>query len=162
MLQVGQIWPIEGSVLRVGSRRYTGRNLAKSRPWPKLSDALDPLTSVAYHQSIRPRPPVPWPSLGHNYGKGSTAAMAMIELTLVGRPEEGIPNIETAISLNPRHPRIHLFRTLLARAHLDAHHYEEAADQARQTIQRGRVYLDEHLILASALGHLGRGAEDVD
>ena len=80
-------------------------------------------------------------------------------LTLVGRPEEGIPNIETAISLNPRHPRIHLFRMLLARAHLDAHHYEEAADQARQTIQRGRVYLDEHLILASALGHLGRGAE---
>ena len=80
-------------------------------------------------------------------------------LTLVGRPEEGISHIEMAISLNPRHPRIHLYRALLARAHLDAHHYEDAADQARQTVQRGRVYLDEHLILASALGHLGRGAE---
>ncbi len=47
----------------------------------------------------------------------------------------------------------------LARAHLDANRYEEAADQARQVVRRGRVYLDEHLTLASALGHLGRSEE---
>ena len=80
-------------------------------------------------------------------------------LVLAGRPKEGILHNETALRLNPRHPRIHLYRALLARAYLDAHQYEGSADQARQTIQRGRVYLDEHLTLASALGHLDRSAE---
>ncbi len=82
-------------------------------------------------------------------------------LALAGRPEEGVLVMQTGIRLNPRHPRVHLHRALLARAHLDAHQYEEAADQARQAIQRGRVYLDEHLTLASALGHLGRGEEAI-
>jgi adenylate cyclase len=80
-------------------------------------------------------------------------------LALAGRPEDGVPVMQAGLRLNPRHPRIHLHRALLARAHLDAHQYEEAADQARQVIQRGRVYLDEHLTLASALGHLGRADE---
>ena len=80
-------------------------------------------------------------------------------LMLAGRPEDSIPYLETSIRLNPRHPRVHLYQAILARAHLDAHQYEEAADQARQAIQRGRVYSDEHLTLASALGHLGRSKE---
>ena len=80
-------------------------------------------------------------------------------LTLAGRPEEGVRYLTNSIRLNPRYPRVHLFRALLARAHLDAHQYEEARDHARQAIQRGRVYLDEHLTLASALGHLGRRDE---
>jgi len=67
--------------------------------------------------------------------------------------------MKTGISLNPRHPRIHIRGAQLARAHLDANQYEEAADQARQVVRRGRVNLDEHLTLASALGHLGRSEE---
>ena len=42
---------------------------------------------------------------------------------------------------------------------MDARQYEEAADQARKVVERGRVHLDEHLTLASALGHLGRSEE---
>ncbi len=80
-------------------------------------------------------------------------------LTLAGRPEEGAPYLETGIRLNPRHPRVHIFRALLARAYLDAHRYQEAADQARQAVLRGGTFADGHLTLASALGHLGRGDE---
>ena len=47
----------------------------------------------------------------------------------------------------------------LSRAFLDLKQYEAAAEQARETIRIGSVYLDERLILASALGHLGRAEE---
>ena len=80
-------------------------------------------------------------------------------LLLSGRPAEALKFMKTGMNLNPRHPRIHIRGAQLARAHLDAHQYEEAADQARQVVRRGRVYLDEHLMLASALGHLGRCEE---
>ncbi len=80
-------------------------------------------------------------------------------LILAGRPEEGAHHLETAISLNARHPRVYIYRALLARAYLDAHQYEEAADQARQAVHRGGAFADGHLILASALGHLGRADE---
>jgi adenylate cyclase len=80
-------------------------------------------------------------------------------LILAGRPEEGLHYLETAVRLNARHPRIYIYRANLARAYLDAHQYEEAADQARQAVHRGGVFLDGHLILASALGHLGRADE---
>jgi adenylate cyclase len=80
-------------------------------------------------------------------------------LLLSGRPEEAVNYIKTSLNLNPRHPRIHIRGAQLARAYLDANQYEEAADQARQVVRRGRVYLDEHVTLASALGHLGRSEE---
>jgi adenylate cyclase len=80
-------------------------------------------------------------------------------LTLAGQHEEGVHELKISIRLNPRHPRIHLYQAHLARAHLDAGQYEEAADQARKVVERGRVYFDEYLILASALGHLGRNEE---
>jgi len=80
-------------------------------------------------------------------------------LTLSGRHEEGVHELSIAIRLNPRHPRIHLYQAHLARAHLDAGQYEESANQARKVVERDRVYFDEHLTLASALGHLGRGKE---
>jgi adenylate cyclase len=80
-------------------------------------------------------------------------------LPLAGRPDEGVTSLETTINLNLRHPRVDLHRAILARAYLDAHRYEEAVDMARQAIQRGRFNMGEHLTLASALGHLGRGEE---
>jgi len=79
-------------------------------------------------------------------------------LTLSGHPEEAIQYSEAAINLNPLNPRIPLYRGDLARAFLDAHRYEDAVDQAREVVRRGRAYRDEHLVLASALGHLGQAA----
>ena len=80
-------------------------------------------------------------------------------LTLAGQPEDGASYFEAALRLNPSHPRVHIIRALLARAYLDAHRYEEAADQARQAVHRGGIFADGHLTLASALGHLGRADE---
>ena len=80
-------------------------------------------------------------------------------LIFAGRPEDGAHCLETSIKLNARHPRVFIYRALLARANLDAHRYEEAADQARQAVNRGGTFADGHLTLASALGHLGRAAE---
>ncbi len=80
-------------------------------------------------------------------------------LHLAGHPDEGAANLEIAINLNLRHPRVDLHRAILARAYLDAHRYEEAVDMARQATQRGRFNMDEYMTLASALGHLGRGEE---
>lgn len=80
-------------------------------------------------------------------------------LTLAGRPAEAVHHLTASIRLHPRHPRVQIYYALLARAYLDAHQYEAAADQARRAIQRGRTFFDEHLVLASALGHLGRAEE---
>ncbi|MDX1485037.1 MAG: adenylate/guanylate cyclase domain-containing protein [Alphaproteobacteria bacterium] len=80
-------------------------------------------------------------------------------LIIAGRPEEGAALHEKSFILSPRNPRISIYRANLARAYLDMHRYEAAADQARQSIQAGAVYLDENLILASALGHLGHSEE---
>ena len=78
-------------------------------------------------------------------------------LILAGRPEGGVAAIERSISLNPRQPRIHLYWAHLARGYLDAHCYEDAVTQARRVLERGVAFMGEHLTLASALGHLGRG-----
>lgn len=80
-------------------------------------------------------------------------------LLLAGRPEEGVKFMKTGISLYPRHPRVHIRGAHLARAYLDLRNYDAAVDQAYKVVRRGPAYLNEHLILASALGHLGRAAE---
>jgi adenylate cyclase len=80
-------------------------------------------------------------------------------LLLAGRPEEGVKFMKTGIGLYPRHPRVHIRGAHLARAHLDLRNYEAAVDQAYKVVRRGPAYLNEHLILASALGHLDRAAE---
>ncbi|MDX1484763.1 MAG: adenylate/guanylate cyclase domain-containing protein [Alphaproteobacteria bacterium] len=80
-------------------------------------------------------------------------------LIIAGRPEEGVASIEKGFNLGRSNPRASLYRANLARAYLDTHRHGDAADQARQNVQAGRTYLDEGLILASALGHLGRAEE---
>ena len=64
-----------------------------------------------------------------------------------------------AIGINPLDPRIQVFYAICARAHLDAHHYDEAVAWARKSIRVGTPVLDVQLILAAALGHLDRPAE---
>jgi adenylate cyclase len=80
-------------------------------------------------------------------------------LALAGRPDEAVASLEKTINLNLRHPRVGLHRALLARTYLDAHRYEDAADMARQVIERGQLNMGQQFVLISALGHLGRGEE---
>ena len=80
-------------------------------------------------------------------------------LTLVGRPDDGIPHMEKGFQLNPQHPRNHVWFTFMARAHLTARRYEEAANWAEKAIEwRGDAPLP-HMISAASLGHLGQTDE---
>ena len=78
------------------------------------------------------------------------------ELVLVGRPEEGIQNLEKGIRLNPQDPRNHAFFAFMARAHLHAGRYDEAVEWARKAIRWRPDAPIPHLMLATILGHLDR------
>ena len=76
-----------------------------------------------------------------------------------GRPEEAIQYIEKALRVSPtRDPRTDIALSLLARAHLNARHYEEAAEWSRKAVRR-RSGPESFMTLASSLGHLNRLAE---
>ncbi len=77
-----------------------------------------------------------------------------MHLTLAGQSEHGIRNLETALKLNPRDPRNHIYVGFMARAQLTAGHYEAACEWARRVIQLRPQIPENHLVLASALGHL--------
>jgi Tfp pilus assembly protein PilF len=76
-------------------------------------------------------------------------------LTAAGRPEDGIPWLERGLRLNPRDSRQAVWIGNIARSHLLARRYREAADWARKAIERQPAYPDGSLVLASSLGHLG-------
>ncbi len=76
-----------------------------------------------------------------------------------GRPEEAIQNLEKALRISPtRDPRTDIALSLLARAHLTARHYEEAAEWSRKAVRR-RSGPESYMTLASSLGHLNRLVE---
>ena len=52
-------------------------------------------------------------------------------LDLVGRPEEGIAEMERALKLNPRDPNRWRYMTYLSRAYIGLEEYQRAADYAR-------------------------------
>ena len=77
-------------------------------------------------------------------------------LDVSGQPEEAIETLEKALQLcPPRDTRTDIALGLLARAHLDAYHYEDAAEWAQKAVHR-RSGPDSYVTLASSLGHLGR------
>jgi len=80
-------------------------------------------------------------------------------LTFAGQPEDGISNIAKGIQLNPRDPHANYFVNILARAHLTSRHYDEAVEYARESINLSSTWPFAYLVLASALGHLGRVEE---
>ena len=80
-------------------------------------------------------------------------------LTLIGRPDDGILHLEKGFQLTPQHPRRHIHLTFMARAHLTARRYEEAAEWARKAVEWRDDAPLPHLILASSLGHLGQSNE---
>jgi adenylate cyclase len=77
-------------------------------------------------------------------------------LDAVGRHDDAIERFEKSIQINPRDPRMHIFLTTMARAHVGAGRYDAAAALARKTINMRTDYPASHYILASALGYLGR------
>ena len=80
-------------------------------------------------------------------------------LNYAGRPAESIPHFERVLRLNPKHPRIQISLAHMADAYLNAEQYEEAVECARKAISNRSDYLEAHVVLASALGHLGRVSE---
>ena len=80
-------------------------------------------------------------------------------LDAVGRHDEAIARFDQAIQVNPRDPRLHIYYTTMARAHLGAKRYEEAASTARKIMSERPDFPHAHYILASALGHMGQLAE---
>ncbi len=80
-------------------------------------------------------------------------------LAYAGRPEEGIPYIEKSTLLNPQDPRGYLWLSVLARTHLNARNYEEAAESARNAIRRKSDHPLAYVYLASSLAHLERWDE---
>jgi len=82
-----------------------------------------------------------------------------IRLSYDGNPQEGIRHLELAVRLNPDGPHIELRLFNLAEAHLNNRDYEKAIEWARKSIARREDFPLPHLVLASALGHLGRSGE---
>jgi DNA-binding SARP family transcriptional activator len=80
-------------------------------------------------------------------------------LDLVGRTAEGILEMERSLHLNPRDPRRWAYLPFLARAHLDAGHYEEAVKWAQEAVQLRPDQPDLYFRLAICLGHLGSAEE---
>jgi adenylate cyclase len=77
-------------------------------------------------------------------------------LMLQGRPMEGLAPQERAILLSPRDPRQGVWFWTRGLAYLTARLYQEAADWSRRAIDRHAQGPDAHIVLASALGYLGR------
>ncbi len=80
-------------------------------------------------------------------------------LDLAGNPEEGIANMEKGLKLNPRDPRMHFLMSVMARAHFNAHCYEDAVEWARRSIHNRPDHPRAHTILAISLAHLDRQVE---
>ncbi len=81
------------------------------------------------------------------------------QLSLAGRAEEGIPFLDKAFRLNPYDPQMSFYLCFMSRANLTARRYDEAIEWAQKSIQLRPDAPEPHLLLAVALGHLGRIGE---
>lgn len=77
-------------------------------------------------------------------------------LDVCGEPEQGIPNIEVGLRLNPLEPKRHHAMTWLAGAYLNARRYEEALTKLQNTLSRHTDYPLTHLFKAVCLAHLDK------
>ena len=84
-----------------------------------------------------------------HYGLGST-------LVHVGKAQEAIPYLETAIRLSPHDELIGPFHMRLAAAHLFLRNHEKAEELAQNALRLGGTQLGGHAYLTSAFGYLGR------
>ena len=77
-------------------------------------------------------------------------------LAFSANPEDAVVELEKAFELNPNDGRLYYLVALLARAHLNAGHYEEAIFWGRRAKMFRASAVEAGLYMASALGHLGR------
>jgi adenylate cyclase len=77
-------------------------------------------------------------------------------LIMDGEPDFGIPHLDWALQLSPRDPRIAMYFGFLAHGHLTAGRYDVAAEKAREARNLRPNSPEPYLLLAAALGHLGR------
>ena len=75
-------------------------------------------------------------------------------LTMSGRPEEAVPQFDTAVRLSPYDPRVSSFLEMRAWALLVMGRYEEAASSARMSVRKPNADLWAYATLSAALGHL--------
>lgn len=76
-------------------------------------------------------------------------------LSFAGSPIDGIRSIERALKLNPHDPNAHFYINMIARSYLTAGDHHMAVQYARESIGRRLEHAFAHIVLASALGHLG-------
>jgi adenylate cyclase len=93
------------------------------------------------------------PSLTHAYHELG------ISLTLVGRPDEAIPNFEKAMRLSPQDPFLFLRFSGMGLAHAAAGRYEEAVTWSQRSLQRKSSWFLPYLVLAVSHVSLGRTDE---
>jgi adenylate cyclase len=77
-------------------------------------------------------------------------------LIFSGRPEDAVPQFDTAICLSPYDPRISAFYEMRAWALVVMERYGEAAKSAHLSVQRPNAQHWAYATLGSALGHLGQ------
>jgi adenylate cyclase len=74
-------------------------------------------------------------------------------------PGNGLELIEQGLALNPRDPRLYVWHTHLANAHLRRDQYDDAEDFGRKAMLERPDYLEARFVRASALGFLDRSDE---
>ncbi len=136
--------------------------IAKVLEYGKQAVALDPTDSVA-HEML---------SIGYMWPNQDDLSIAEARkalelnpsnslayinlgnvLDLTGETEEGISNLAKGAQLSPQDPLNHVYMTFLARAHITARRYDEAAAWARRAIPCRPDYASAHFILAASLAH---------
>jgi TolB-like protein/Tfp pilus assembly protein PilF len=86
-------------------------------------------------------------------------AMLGLALDLAGQHREGASEMERAMALNPRDPHRKFYIALIARAYLASRDHATAEIWARQAVENDGENPRSFLLLAVALGHLGRISE---
>lgn len=79
-----------------------------------------------------------------------------LALVYAGRPDEGIPHLESAIRLNPRSPILWAYYDLLGRAFFNLGNYDEAAVYFGKAARQPNASFLPFVHSAAALGHLGQ------
>ena len=77
-------------------------------------------------------------------------------LTISGRPEEGIPHIESAMRLSPHDPYFGQFMLRMSEAYLFMRRLEEAVEWAKRSLRQPNVQWTRWAVLGAALAHLGQ------
>ena len=77
-------------------------------------------------------------------------------LVSAGRLEEGLIELDKVIRLSPRDPNVWSFLIVRSWALCALERFEEAVDSARRASDQPRSVLWPYVLLASALGHLGK------